>query len=213
MISARVFILLISLIKLIYDFITTKIADKQRQKPLPEEVADVYDKERYQTYLNYVSDSNKLSNKHDLITLIIDVVLIFSPIYTYIEAGCNSNPYLTYLVLYLIIKVISLVVDTWYSYVDTFYIEEKYEMNKMDLKEFIKDTVLDVTFTIIATVLLCEGIVFIGEHIALWTNDFTIGIKGSILICAGIFAAIIVFAQVMKLISYVVLKKQYDLFS
>ena len=210
MVSARIFILLVSLIKLIYDFVIAKIADKQRQKPLPEEVSDIYDKDRYQTYLNYVSDSKKLSNKHALITLIIDVIFIFSPIYTYIEVGCNSNPYLTYLALYSVLTVVSTITGTWYSYVDTFTIEEKYGRNKMDLKEFIKDTVLDNGFSIFLMIVLGEGIVFIGEHMAIWTNDFTIGLIGSILVCLGIFVAIFAFVQVMKFISYVVLKKQYD---
>ena len=35
--------------------------DKQRQLPLPECVSDVYDPERYQTFLDYSSDTRKLS--------------------------------------------------------------------------------------------------------------------------------------------------------
>ena len=76
MFSARIFILAAMLIKLIYNEILSHVADVQRKKPLPEEVADVYDAERYQTYLNYTADIKKLRNKFKVIDLVIECVLI-----------------------------------------------------------------------------------------------------------------------------------------
>lgn len=209
MISTRLFILLISLGELLYDFILSKLADEQRKKPLPEEVADIYDEERYQTYLSYVADSKKLSNKHKLVNLVIDIILILSPIYCLIEKICNYNPYISFILLYLIVWIFSTISGTWFSYIDTFVIEEKYEKNKKDLKEFVKDEVLQNAFSVFVMVSVGELIVFIGENMALWTNDFTIGFKGCLLICAAIFVVIFVFVQVIKLVSYAVLKKQY----
>ena len=49
MFTARIFILIMSLGSLLYDMILTRVSDKHRMKPLPEEVADVYEPERYQT--------------------------------------------------------------------------------------------------------------------------------------------------------------------
>lgn len=209
MFSARIFILIMSLGKLIYDIIVTKLADKQRKKPLPEEVSDVYDRERYQTYLDYVSDSKKVKNKFTVISLITDIIIIFSPIYQYIDSFFNHNPYLSFLGIYGIIWLIGTIVGTWSSYEITFKIMEKYGLNKKDLKEFIKDEVLQNILEIILMVGLCEILTYIGEHMAVWTNNFSVGYGKSILICILIFAAIYAFICIAGLISYLVLKKQY----
>ena len=42
----RIILFLISCLPLIYEFVTLSIIDRQRRKPLPEEVRDVYTKER-----------------------------------------------------------------------------------------------------------------------------------------------------------------------
>ena len=47
--SARLFIIVFTLIKLLYYVFTCIVMDKQRKKPLPKEVSDIYDQERYET--------------------------------------------------------------------------------------------------------------------------------------------------------------------
>lgn len=134
MFTARFFILIMSLGKLAYNMLLTSISDKHRKKPLPEEVADVYEPERYQTYIDFQADKKKLRNKYSLITLITDIILIFSPIYRMIDGWCNQNPYLVFLTTYMIIWVISTIIDTFSSYEITFGLMEKYGLNKKDLK-------------------------------------------------------------------------------
>mgnify|MGYP004647751553 CR=1 FL=1 len=56
-----VIFILFTLFKFIYTFFLHRMIDKQRQLPLPECVSDVYDPERYQTFLDYSSDTRKLS--------------------------------------------------------------------------------------------------------------------------------------------------------
>ena len=60
MISAKVFIIATMLIQQIYRLLLTHMEDVQRKKPLPEEVADVYDADRYQKYLEYTADRKKI---------------------------------------------------------------------------------------------------------------------------------------------------------
>ena len=90
MISARIFILVAMIVKQVYHMILQRVADIQRKQPLPEEVADVYDAERYQTYLNYTADIKKLRNKFKAIDLVIQCILIFSPMYAYFEKATGS---------------------------------------------------------------------------------------------------------------------------
>lgn len=209
MISARYFILLVSVVKILYDMVLSRAADQQRKKPLPEEVADIYDAERYQTYLDYTADRKKLSYKYKIINLITDVILIFSPVYAYIEKICKGNPYTVFLVTFAIIFVISVITETCSSYEETFGLMEKYGMNKKDKKEFTKDLILNEAFSLFLMVSLCELFTFIGEHMAVWTNQFSIGYVKTLLLCAAVFAVVFVFICLAQLISYFVLKKQY----
>lgn len=210
MFSARIFILLISFIGRIYDYILTKMADEQRKKPLPEEVADIYDAERYQTYLKYTADQKKLRNKYKAINLIFDVIIIMSPMYAYFDKLCGHNPYLVFLATYMVIWVISTVIDTFASYEVTFGIMEKYGLNKKDLKEFVKDEVLNDSLGLILSVGLLEMFTFIGEHMNAWTSGFSIGYTKSILLFLAVVLVLYLFLCAAKGISYLALRKQYQ---
>lgn len=209
MISARIFILAAMLIKLIYDQILSYVADVQRKKPLPEEVADIYDADRYQTYLDYTADIKKLRNKFKIIDLVIECILIFSPMYSFIDKICNSNPYFTFCVTYAVIWIVGTISEVFASYEITFGILEKYGINKKDKREFAKDFVLEQLLNMFVTVVLLLIFTFVGEHMASWTNNFTVGLARSIIICVVVVAVVAIFVCIAQFVSYGVLRKQY----
>ena len=209
MISARVFILAAMIIRQIYQMILSHVADIQRKKPLPEEVSDVYDAERYQTYLDYTADIKKLRNKFKAIDLVIECILIFSPMYAYLEKATGANPYGTFFATYGIIWLVGIVTDTWASYEVTFGILEKYGINKKDKKEFTKDTVLEQALNLVLTAVIMTIVVYVGEHLASWTNNYSVGFAKSIIICIAVGAVVFLFICIAKLLSYAVLRKQY----
>ena len=209
MISARVFILIAMIIKQIYNIVLQRMADIQRKKPLPEEVADVYDAKRYMTYLDYTADTKKLCNKFKLIDFFVECVLIFSPIYAYIDTISGGNPYGTFFLTYAIIWVIGMVTDTWASYDVTFKILEKYEINKKTKKEFVKDLVLEQSLSLFLVIIISIVVIYIGEHMAQWTNNYSVGYAKSLVICVAVSALFFIIICIAKLLSYAVIRKQY----
>lgn len=209
MISARIFILAAMIIRQAYNMILQRVADVQRKKPLPEEVADIYDADRYQTYLDYTADSKKLRNKFKAIDIVIECLIIFSPIYAYIEKITGANPYGTMFLTYMVIWVVSIITEAWASYEVTFGILEKYGINKKDKKEFIKDFVLEQGFSLILMAGIMLIVVYIGEHMAAWTDNYSVGYVKSLIICAAVALAGFIFISIAKLLSYAVLRKQY----
>ena len=209
MISARFFILIAMIISQGYQLILQRMADIQRKKPLPDEVADVYDAERYQTYLNYTADTKRLRNKYKTIDLVLECILIFSPIYAAIEKATGANPYGTFFLTYGIMFVVGTVIEAWSSYEITFDVLEKYGINKKDKKEFVKDFVLEQGFGAFLMIIVMLIVIYVGEHLAVWTNNFSVGYVKSLLICVGVAAVGFVFISIAKLLSYVVLRKQY----
>lgn len=209
MFSARIFVLVISLISLIYDYVLSKIADKQRKRPLPDEVSDIYDKERYQKYLDYVADNKKLANRYKIIDVILLIILVVSPVFAWIEDVCNENTYGIFFVTLLVFWVISTVIGVFQSYESTFKIEEKYGLNKKDKKEFYKDEVLNNGLEFFLLAGMGAIFTYVGEHMAGWTNDFSVGYSKVLYICIGIAIVVIVFIVLAQGISYLLLHKQY----
>lgn len=209
MFSARLLILIYAFFTSVYSYILSKIADYQRKKPLPAEVSDIYDKERYQTYINYVADNKKLANKYKFIDTILLIVVILSPIYAYIEKLCGGNVYYIFFATFLLFWVISTIIGTLQNYESTFKIEEKYELNKKTKKEFVKDEIINNVLEVFLMGALGVILTFIGEHMSRWTNNFSIGIVKALLICVGIGIVIFAFVVVAQRISYFALHKQY----
>ena len=209
MISTRMFVFFMVILKELYDYGTTAMADNQRKKPLPKEVADVYDGERYQKYFEYVADQKKLRKKYKLLDLVINMGLIFSPFFSLVESMCNSNPYLSVLVSFVLIRAVSLVPDTIAEYEVTFKLMGKYGLNKMGKKEFAKDTVLNIMFELTIMVLFTEILAFIGEHLPTWTNGFSIGYFKTVILLVGIVIGVKAFGLIAQGISYLMIKAQY----
>ena len=71
----------LSCLKLIYDLFTIWLnGATAKGKPLPDEVADIYDAQRYEQYLDYKKENKKLFFTRQLIMLFLDIVFIFSQI-------------------------------------------------------------------------------------------------------------------------------------
>lgn len=209
MISTKLFILIAIVISNIYDVISWRVADGQRKKPLPDEVADIYDSERYQKYLEYTADNKRLSFKYKVIEGVTDLILIFSPIYSAIEKMCHSNPYLITLVTLLIVDIVA-GISHWFSeYERTFTVEEKYGFNKKDLKEFVKDFMLEQLLSFVLMIVILEFITFVIENLFKWTNGFEVSVANSIIITTAMVGAFFIIIVLMQRLSYVMLKKQY----
>ena len=197
MISTKLFILIAIVISNIYDVISWRVADGQRKKPLPDEVADIYDSERYQKYLEYTADNKRLSFKYKVIEGVTDLILIFSPIYSAIEKMCHSNPYLITLVTLLIVDIVA-GISHWFSeYERTFTVEEKYGFNKKDLKEFVKDFMLEQLLSFVLMIVILEFITFVIENLFKWTNGFEVSVANSIIITTAMVGAFFIIIVLM----------------
>ena len=69
-------ILLISyILENIFDFVLVKLNDTYVKKPLPENVKDVYDEEKYKKWINYRNDSKKFAAVQTLVTAAISLLI------------------------------------------------------------------------------------------------------------------------------------------
>lgn len=209
MISARFFLVIAIFIRLIYSLIIERIEDIQRKKPLPEEVSDVYDAERYQKFLDYTAESKKIDNKYRIYNILVQTFIFLSPLCMWFEKVTYYNTYLSILGLFVFLFMFETFFAVCASYSDTFGVKQKYGLNKKDIKEFIKDEILEHVFEFIVTIVLILIFAYIGENMKYWTNNYSVGLLKSIIICSVIFAVIFLLMTFFSFISYLVLRKQY----
>ena len=70
-------ILLISyILENVFDFVLVKLNDSYVKKPLPENVKDVYDEDKYNKWINYRNDSKKFSAIQTLVSALITLLLL-----------------------------------------------------------------------------------------------------------------------------------------
>lgn len=207
--SARLLLVLLMAAEIVYDLIRMYIAAQQRKKPLPPEVADVYDAERYRQYLSYVADHRKSLLIVRGVTFVTSTILYYSNIFSALENWLGGNPYLILIATQTVFTSIDTIIDVIDDYHCTFVIEEKYGLNKQDRKGFVKDKALEILLNLVVLYGLSLIVTFIGEHMAQWTDGFSVSLGKALLIAVIIAAVIALFVFGASLLSLWVMKKQY----
>lgn len=207
--SARIVFILLNVLDLIWSMIKAHIAKIQRSKPLPEEVSDIYDKDRYQTFLDYKSDKKRIFFIRKLIQFIIDTVVILSPIFMWIEDVSNKNVYVIVLITVMILMFIDEIVGIPFRYYNTFVIREKYKLNKMNLKVFVKDSIVGIITQLMVVTAIMEVFTALITEMDDFAVTYRLDYFKSFLVCLAIAAAFFVFVVIMVVIQIVSLRIQY----
>jgi STE24 endopeptidase len=137
-------VLSIAVIVFIFDFFVSILNDKQKNKPLPENVADIYDKEKYNKWLNYSMDNLKLSSIKQIINFIILISMLIFKVFGQIEFLSKSlfNSNLLQLLFFMFVFIIiNLIINLPFKIHQIFKIEERYGFNKSTKKTFISDQI------------------------------------------------------------------------
>ena len=108
-------IFIIIMIQTGYRFILDSIKNKQRKKPLPIEVSDIYDKKRYESFLSYEKDYDHMKLCNRLFTVLVYVFYLFSPFLYYIDT-LPLNVYTRFFVTVLSISLINRIVSVCFDY-------------------------------------------------------------------------------------------------
>ena len=205
----KLFLTLFIFLDFCYQMILYKIVDDWRKKPLPIEVSDIYDEKRYQTFIDYKNDNRKLSLISKVISLVIDLMIIYSNFFLMIEKCVGNHPYLLVIVTSMILLAVNMIVSYFVDYHRTFVIDEKYGKNKKDLKEFHKDFFLDLILEIPLTIVIYSFMTFVCETIGHYTDIHMISYLVSFLLCVGILSIFMFIIVFFSFMSYLTLKKQY----
>ncbi len=186
------------------------IADRQQHQPLPAEGKEIYSPEKYQEFLNYEHDYHPVYAIKKIVSLIGNALIIYLPFFPWMEHLGHDNVYLVDVFTVVILAVYETLLVLPLSYYSTFVIEEKYGLNKMDRKEFFKDTLLDIVSELVVELPLMMALIFIVRHLKQWTNGFDISYRQSFLFAFLLIVAVALLVFALSIISYLIQRKQYS---
>ena len=160
-----IFITLI-IIAFVYDIAMFALADSRKNKPLPENVRDIYDADEYAKWRSYKAENTRLGAVESFCTFAVTLLLfatnVFSAVYyAFVDAfggfegiGGNIPASVVTLALYtVLISVLSIPFD----YCGSMVIEEKYGFNRTTKKTFF----LDFLKNLIANLIINLGLYII----------------------------------------------------
>jgi STE24 endopeptidase len=167
----------------VFESVLHYLDTKSASRPIPKNVADIYDKEEYEKFLAYEKDGNKLALARHIVSYLISFLLIGLDSYAAIVNLVGAEGlYVAAITVVIADTLISSLVSVPFSYVRNMGIEEKYGFNKMTKKTFFVDLIKEL---IISVGLMCGLIcVVVAVHQALghWL----------VIVLAGVIMAFIV---------------------
>lgn len=120
---------------------------QHRKKPLPSNVANLYNQEQYQKWLQYFAEKTRLSLIKNAFNLVLILTLFATGFFVVLYDLLTALTAQTFLLsmLYVLVLVLgNTILQLPFKYFDTFSIETRYGFNKTTKRLFWVDTVKNI---------------------------------------------------------------------
>ena len=135
-------ILAISIVSYIFDQFLDYLNLKAQRKDIPAEIAEFYDKEKYQKSLDYQREQQRFSFISSAFSFILSLLMLLLGGFGWLDGHLRpllENEIILALGFFGIIMIVSDLLGIPFQLYSTFVIEEKYGFNKTTIKIFILD--------------------------------------------------------------------------
>ncbi len=159
----KLIILSVMVFNLGYDLVMRVLSVRQKKKPLPENVRDIYDEAEYARWREYSAEKSRAG----LISTVADFILgLFLFGTNVLSAVCGVLPGGEYSKSILLMLLYAAFLTLWsipYEYYVTMKIEGKYGFNKTTRKTFATDTITNfLVNSVVNTALMCFAMFMFG---------------------------------------------------
>ncbi len=170
----KILIVVLFVLNALYEFFMLHLSISDKDRPLPENVKDVYNEERYKLYKAYKKESGKVELISFIVSFVINLAfLVFNVYATLFNLFDGLNIYLQYFLLIVVFDAFTTIVKMPFSYYDTFTVEEKFGMNKTTKKTFFLDKIKGFILGIILSTAIISIMIFFfsrfGVQAIIWT--------------------------------------------
>lgn len=125
-----------------YKLLKLFLSNRQKGKPLPKNVRDVYDAERYRTWLEYSAERKKLALCGSAVRLALMLVIFTTNILSLCYNLLPGSEYVKSILLIGLYLLVNTLIGLPFQYISQFKIEEKYGFNRTTHKTFVKDQII-----------------------------------------------------------------------
>ncbi len=135
-------ILTISIVSYLFDQLLDYLNLKAQRKDIPAEIADFYDKEKYQKSLDYQREQQRFSFLSSAFSFLLSLLMLIMGGFGWLDGLLRphlGNEITLALGFFGIIMIVSDLLGIPFQLYSTFVIEEKYGFNKTTTKTFILD--------------------------------------------------------------------------
>ena len=163
--NLKVLVLIVVTLIWLYDLLLNVIRMRSAKNQIPDNVADVYDRETYLKWRSYHADKSRFAVVTSTVSFIIELaLLVFNAYAAFAGLFPTENPFLQMFAVFLLSALSSLIMIP-FSWHETMVIEEKYGFNKSTAKTFWADQVKSFIISLIIT--LAVGAILMKVHATL----------------------------------------------
>ena len=139
--NLKVLVLIVVTVIWLYSLLLNVIRMRSAKNPIPDNVADVYDRQTYLKWRSYHADKSRFAVITSTVSFIIDLALLaFNAYAAFAGLFPKESRFLQMFAVFLLSALSSLVMIP-FSWHETMVIEEKYGFNKTTAKTFWADQV------------------------------------------------------------------------
>ncbi len=160
----KIVILAVMAFNLGYDLVMRVLTVRQKKKPLPENVRDIYDEKEYARWREYSAEKSRAGLVSTLADFVLGLILfgtnVLSAVYNVLPGGEYAKSILLMLVYAAFLTLWSIP----YEYSVTMKIEGKYGFNRTSGKTFVTDTVSNFVINSLVNIALMCFAMFMFER-------------------------------------------------
>lgn len=125
------------------------LARLQRSLPLPENVRDVYDADRYRKWSDYAIETNRVSLQEKGALFALVFVLLLFNIHAWFAGLMPKGDWANSILLVLFDLLITLPIHIYFAWVQQMRVEEKYGFNRTSRETFVSDQIKQAVISLV----------------------------------------------------------------
>ena len=137
----RLTVIILVLVVGFYQTVLNIVRALSSNNKTPDNLADVYDKDTYEKWKQYINESSLLSILSGMVACGFTLILLLTNAYSAFASLFPAGDFMQLFAVVLLEILVSTVADIFFSYISTMKIEEKYGFNRSTLSTFIKDKI------------------------------------------------------------------------
>lgn len=178
----------------LYELLLSFLDWRSKDNPVPENVRDVYDGEKYARWLSYHGENCALDLVNTVVGFVIYLALLAFDILP--RLAPSGNVYLAAIEVLLFVLTLDALVGAVFAYVSSMVIDEKYGFNKRTMKTFLVDQLKSYLISAVLTLGMVCLFILIYEALGDWTLLLFSGIMAVFLL--GVSALYPVFSKIFN---------------